>query len=601
MPLRHFMPLVPIGLLVAASSAPAVLASTGFTYQGQLRDGSAPVTANCDFLFSLFDAGLAGTQLGPTQTLTNVGVANGHFTVILNDTGQFGARAFDGSARWLAVVVRCPTGEGSYTPLTPRQPLTAAPLALALPGLRTEPNATSPNVVGGHIGNTVGVSVIGATIGGGGFTGQVNAVGANYGTVGGGVSNRANGNYATVSGGANNTAASAHTTVGGGTGNSATGGQSTVGGGSNNTASGVVATVGGGLVNSASGPGATVGGGGWDGTGGAGNLAAGDASTVGGGLGNQATAAADYGTIGGGYFNVASGVGATVGGGGWDGVLGNGNDATGRASAIGGGLDNTASGRAATVGGGQSNTASADHATVVGGFNNSASGEASLAAGRNADAAHSGSFVWNCIGCLPSSSGAGDQFVVNAAGGLWFGNGGSGPGGAIPAAQLISTSSGAYLSTAGVWTDVSDRNVKTAFAPVDGPGLLDMLMALPINSWRYTVDGAGVRHIGPTAQDFHAAFGLGADNTHLAPLDTSGVALAAIQGMYGVVQEKDAEIGALQASQAELRARVVALEAGKEAASGRSPVRLPWLLLGGLGLLNVGGLAGHALARAKRR
>jgi hypothetical protein len=89
-------------------------------------------------------------QQGSTQTVTNVTVAGGRFTVVLNAAGQFGARAFDGSARWLAIGVRCPDS-GPYTPLSPRQALTAAPLALALPGLRTEINADSPNVVGGHI------------------------------------------------------------------------------------------------------------------------------------------------------------------------------------------------------------------------------------------------------------------------------------------------------------------------------------------------------------------------------------------------------------------------------------------------------------------
>ena len=61
------------------------------------------------------------------------------------------------------------------------------------------------------------------------------------------------------------------------------------------------------------------------------------------------------------------------------------------------------------------------------------------------------------------------------------------------------------------------------------------------------VDDASVRHIGPTAQDFYAAFGVGQDDTHLAALDTSGVALAAIQELATVVLEKDAEIAALQA------------------------------------------------------
>ena len=57
--------------------------------------------------------------------------------------------------------------------------------------LRLEPNATSPNVIGGYSGNTVTGGVAGATIGGGGPAGRSNQVAAIYGTVGGGLGNTA--------------------------------------------------------------------------------------------------------------------------------------------------------------------------------------------------------------------------------------------------------------------------------------------------------------------------------------------------------------------------------------------------------------------------
>jgi len=40
---------------------------------------------------------------------------------------DFGAAAFSGDARWLQVAVRSPAGTGSFTTLTPRQPLTGTP------------------------------------------------------------------------------------------------------------------------------------------------------------------------------------------------------------------------------------------------------------------------------------------------------------------------------------------------------------------------------------------------------------------------------------------------------------------------------------------
>lgn len=278
-----------------------------------------------------------------------------------------------------------------------------------------------------------------------------------------------------------------------------------------------------------------------------------------------------------------------------------GNTASNLSATVGGGLFNNASGERATVGGGQANDASGYAATVPGGWDNTAAGNYSFAAGFASRANHDGTFVWNCAGCFATSSSGGNQFVANAAGGLWFSKGTGGPAGAIAAGQMISTSTGAFLSTAGVWTDISDRNAKTAFAPVNGLNLLDALLGLPVQSWTYKAEGAGVRHIGPTAQDFYAAFGVGTDDTHLAALDTSGVALAAIQNVYGVVREQDAEIVALQESQTELLARVAALESEEAPAPAQRPVALPWLLLAGLGLLNVGGLAGFALARARRR
>ncbi|MFW5943315.1 MAG: hypothetical protein ACOCXI_16035, partial [Chloroflexota bacterium] len=102
----------------------------GFTYQGELVDEGQPVDAVCDFQFSLWDAPDGGSQVGATQTSEDVTVAGGRFNVLVNDADQFGSDAFNGDARWLHIDVRCPTGSGDYTPLDPRQPLTAAPHAL---------------------------------------------------------------------------------------------------------------------------------------------------------------------------------------------------------------------------------------------------------------------------------------------------------------------------------------------------------------------------------------------------------------------------------------------------------------------------------------
>jgi hypothetical protein len=122
---------------------------------------------------------------------------------------------------------------------------------------------------------------------------------------------------------------------------------------------------------------------------------------------------------------------------------------------------------------------------------------------------------------------------------------------------VISTSTGAYLGTDGVWHDVSDVNRKHLFADIAGETVLDRLRGLAIRTWSYRVDPVSVRHIGPTAQDFHAAFGYGADPTTIAPIDESGVALAGIQALDARSAHQQAEIDALRAENA-AQARAIA-------------------------------------------
>jgi hypothetical protein len=97
----------------------------------------------------------------------------------------------------------------------------------------------------------------------------------------------------------------------------------------------------------------------------------------------------------------------------------------------------------------------------------------------------------------------------------------------------------------------SDRNAKKNFDPINPEEILARISALPITEWQYKVDMDGVRHIGPMAQDFHAAFNLnGPDDRHISTVDEGGVALAAIQGL-----DRKLEAGSrqLQAENAELK------------------------------------------------
>jgi hypothetical protein len=239
---------------------------TAFTYQGDLQDGGAPVSGDCDFEFTLWDAASGGNQIGSALTDT-VEVADGRFTAKVD----FGADAFLSGQRFLQIQVCCPSVcEPGYTLLDPRQELTPTPYALGLPALwattETVGLSNSANVVGGYSENSVLEGAIGATISGGGgflfgFILIENEVTDNFGTVGGGTGNRAgdvdadpeNSTWCTVAGGNSNIAEAESSTVGGGNNNTASGLGSTICGGFSNEARGLRAAVPGGQFNHAGG------------------------------------------------------------------------------------------------------------------------------------------------------------------------------------------------------------------------------------------------------------------------------------------------------------------------------------------------------------
>ena len=382
--------------------------------------------------------------------------------------------------------------------------------------------------------------------------------------IGGGRRNRASGDRSVVTGGYGNVASGYGATISGGQLNKASGAWSIVSGGASSLAKGEYATVGGGQLNRAEGPGSVVAGGsrnealtGYYDTGysvvsgGAGNRAEGDYSTVAGGGQNTAFRLA---VVGGGRDNHAAETGSTIAGG-----AGN---VTGYWSTVSGGLTNDASGIGFnTIGGGNYNRTSAQgrsgwFSTIAGGFFNDsvgycstvpggranvAVGDFSFAAGAFTRADHHGSFVWGDRSGLPGSpqaSSAEDEFNIYASGGTRIFSSGDG-------------STGVLLAPGGgSWTSVSDRNAKENFEPVDGQAILDQLASIPISTWNYKAQGDSVRHMGPMAQDFYAAFGLGLGDNGIDTIDPDGVALAAIQALNAKLDaelaKKDAEIAALR-------------------------------------------------------
>jgi hypothetical protein len=255
----------------------------------------------------------------------------------------------------------------------------------------------------------------------------------------------------------------------------------------------------------------------------------------------------DYGTVGGGLANRAGDEDGTT------------SDA--RYATVAGGSSNSASAEGATVSGGVNNLASGRDAVVAGGSLNIAGGDFSVAAGRRVkiDREHDGAILLSDSSDSDFASVRSNEFAVRATGGVRLVTSIDGNGSATSGVELAPGS--------GSWSSFSDRNAKHAFATMDVRDVLRRLSFLPIQTWSYKGQGNGVRHVGPTAQDFHTAFSVGENDTHISAVDADGVALAAAKGLYELSLEKDQkidrltdEVNALKVSNEELQKRLAALE-----------------------------------------
>jgi hypothetical protein len=307
--------------------------------------------------------------------------------------------------------------------------------------------------------------------------------------------------------------------------------------------------------------------------------------TIGGGSRNRIENAAIHSTIAGGELNSikTNAYYSAIAGGRANSI---GSDAT--RSSVGGGESNSCNGAYGTIIGGRlntiqtntlysaivggySNTVAGSYATASGGTFNEATGNYSFAAGRRAKANQDGAFVWSDSSDSDFSSTATNEFAVRATGGVRFVSG-IDTNGAPVAGVSLPTGSGS-------WASLSDRNAKTDFTPLNSRDTLERLARVPIQSWRYKTEADSIRHIGPVAQDFRAAFNLGADARHIATVDADGVALAAIQGLNEKLAEKDAEIQTLKMLLARLEkksdereSRLARLENAFEGWNGRPTV-----------------------------
>ena len=107
---------------------------------------------------------------------------------------------------------------------------------------------------------------------------------------------------------------------------------------------------------------------------------------------------------------------------------------------------------------------------------------------------------------------------------------------------------------------ISDRNKKENFVAIDPSDVLARVAAMEITTWNYTFEHPSVRHIGPMAQDFQAAFEVGSTDKSIFTVDADGVALASIQALHAEVVTLRSEKERLEDQLQRMEKRLRALE-----------------------------------------
>lgn len=207
-----------------------------------------------------------------------------------------------------------------------------------------------------------------------------------------------------------------------------------------------------------------------------------------------------------------------------------------------------------------SSLADGAYAIVIGGQSR-ASGAYSVAIGRNARTSNRTGAVVIGDACAGFNSDsvyptANNQVVMRGCGGFRF-------------YTSQNLSSGVVLPPGGSsWSSVSDVNRKENFEGFGGEDVLTRLRDVPVMTWNYLAQDASIRHAGPTAQDFHAAFGLGESDLRINTIDMDGVLLAAVKALDERTRERDdarAEVDALRATLSAHAERLAELERSQAA------------------------------------
>ena len=117
---------------------------------------------------------------------------------------------------------------------------------------------------------------------------------------------------------------------------------------------------------------------------------------------------------------------------------------------------------------------------------------------------------------------------------------------------------GTFEVTAGL-TNPSSIALKERFISVTPSLILDKISELNISEWSYKTDPT-VRHIGPTAESFYQAFGLGTGDDNISTIDADGISLVAILALQEQSKAKDELINSLEERLTKLEAIILELE-----------------------------------------
>jgi hypothetical protein len=133
---------------------------TAFIYQGGLNSNGAPVNGNYDFAFALYNDPLSGSQVGSAETNTAVTVSEALFATMLD----FGSAPWTGQSLWLQILVRT-NGDGAFSSLKPRQPMTSSPYAIQSLNAATAASASNAiAAVTANSANSVAATNLSGTI-----------------------------------------------------------------------------------------------------------------------------------------------------------------------------------------------------------------------------------------------------------------------------------------------------------------------------------------------------------------------------------------------------------------------------------------------------